>query len=223
MAESIPSGFQVNRTLGLALSLYVQRRKVLSRARRQEISRHLGEPLCRRFNLPPDTDHDLLLCGLYQKAFLGSRVSRKRQVWHESLGTAGIAAAALAGVGAALRGHGRPGGARFRRPRMFPASPICIARPVPTWPWPTPINCRRRRSSISINSWAGPTINSIAMNRRTTGGWFQELFVNVPQRLFADGCLRLAFAMFWGVFLLCMFLAWRDPDFAPRIVGKERS
>lgn len=72
MSESIPASFQVNRTLGLALSIYVQRRKVLSRARRQEISRHLGEPLCRRFNLPPDTDHDLLLCGLYQKAFLGS-------------------------------------------------------------------------------------------------------------------------------------------------------
>ncbi len=73
MAGLIPSGFQANRTLGLALSLYVQRRKVLSRARRQEISRHLGEPLCRQFNLPPDTDHDLLLCGLYQKAFLGTR------------------------------------------------------------------------------------------------------------------------------------------------------
>ncbi len=55
-----------------------------------------------------------------------------------------------------------------------------------------------------------------------TGGWYQELFVNVPQRLFADGCLRLAFAIFWGVFLLCTFLAWRDPDFAPRIVGKQR-
>jgi hypothetical protein len=72
MADLVPSSFQVQRTLGLALSIYVQRRKVLSRARRQEISRHLGEPLCRRFNLPPDTDHDLLLCGLYQKAFLGS-------------------------------------------------------------------------------------------------------------------------------------------------------
>ena len=53
------------------------------------------------------------------------------------------------------------------------------------------------------------------------GGWYHELFVNVPQRLYADGCLRLAFALFWGVFLLCMFIAWRDPDFAPRIVGKE--
>lgn len=54
-----------------------------------------------------------------------------------------------------------------------------------------------------------------------TGLWFQELFVNVPRRLFADGCLRLAFALFWGVFLLCMFLAWRDPDFAARLVAKD--
>lgn len=72
IAELIPSNYQVRRTFGLALSLYVQRRKVLSRARRLEISRHLGEPLCRQFNLPADTDHDLLLCGLYQKAVLGS-------------------------------------------------------------------------------------------------------------------------------------------------------
>jgi uncharacterized RDD family membrane protein YckC len=72
MAAAIPPGFQVNRTLGLALSLYVQRRKVLPRARRQEIARHLGDPLCQRFNLPAGTDCDLLLCGLYQQAFLGS-------------------------------------------------------------------------------------------------------------------------------------------------------
>jgi len=78
MAELIPSNYQVRRTFGLALSLYVQRRKVLSRARRQEISRHLGEPLCRQFDLPPDTDHDLLLCGLYQKAVLGSESAEVR-------------------------------------------------------------------------------------------------------------------------------------------------
>jgi uncharacterized RDD family membrane protein YckC len=72
VAELIPSSFRVNRKLGLALSLYVQRRKVLSRARRKEIARHLGAPLCEQFDLPPGTDHDLLLCGLYQKAFLGS-------------------------------------------------------------------------------------------------------------------------------------------------------
>ena len=72
IAELIPAGFQVSRSLGLALSLYVERRKALSPARRQEISRCLGPLLCRRFNLPLDIDYDLLLCGLYQKSFLGS-------------------------------------------------------------------------------------------------------------------------------------------------------
>ena len=72
MTESIPPSFQATRTLGLALSLYVQRRKVLSPARRREIARHLGEVFCKQFDLPPNTDHDLLLCGMYQKAFLGT-------------------------------------------------------------------------------------------------------------------------------------------------------
>ena len=50
--------------------------------------------------------------------------------------------------------------------------------------------------------------------------WFREIFVEVPRRLYADGCLRLAFALFWGIFALCALLAWRDPDFAARLVGK---
>jgi uncharacterized membrane protein SpoIIM required for sporulation len=54
-----------------------------------------------------------------------------------------------------------------------------------------------------------------------SAGWFQEVFVNVPQRLYADGCVRLAFVMFWSIFLLCLYLGWRDPDFATRIVGRE--
>ncbi len=47
------------------------------------------------------------------------------------------------------------------------------------------------------------------------GGWFQELFVNVPQRLYADGCLRLAFAIFWGVFLLCACSCLARSRFCP--------
>ena len=53
-------------------------------------------------------------------------------------------------------------------------------------------------------------------------GWFREMFINVPQRLYANGCLRVALAIFWGVLLLCTFIAWRNPDFAQRIVGKDR-
>ncbi|WP_425396376.1 stage II sporulation protein M [Aeoliella sp.] len=37
--------------------------------------------------------------------------------------------------------------------------------------------------------------------------WFDELFRRVPQRLFHDGYVRLAFALFWGTFLVSAFLS----------------
>ncbi len=54
-------------------------------------------------------------------------------------------------------------------------------------------------------------------NART---WFHQLFVEVPQRLFADNCLRLAFCIFWGVFLLSGLMAYHAPGFAERLIGK---
>jgi len=66
----IPPGFQPSRSLSRALAAYVQRRLQFSLARRQEIARHLGEPLRRRFGLPADTNLDLLLCALYERTFV---------------------------------------------------------------------------------------------------------------------------------------------------------
>lgn len=37
--------------------------------------------------------------------------------------------------------------------------------------------------------------------------WYDELMHRVPQRLFHDGYLRVAFAVFWGGFLLAVFLS----------------
>lgn len=51
--------------------------------------------------------------------------------------------------------------------------------------------------------------------------WAHQLLVEVPQRLFTDNCLRLAFCVFWGVFLLSYMMAGRMPDYAERVVGKE--
>jgi uncharacterized membrane protein SpoIIM required for sporulation len=42
--------------------------------------------------------------------------------------------------------------------------------------------------------------------------WGKEMFIDVPQRLFRDNCLRLAFAVFWGCFLTAMYLA---SDYSP--------
>jgi uncharacterized RDD family membrane protein YckC len=71
LAALVPPNYQVNRTLGLALAAYVERRPMFAWARRLEIARHLAEPLRQRFGLPPNTDPDLLLCALYQRSFLG--------------------------------------------------------------------------------------------------------------------------------------------------------
>jgi uncharacterized membrane protein SpoIIM required for sporulation len=52
-----------------------------------------------------------------------------------------------------------------------------------------------------------------------TATWHQELLVKVPQRLYADNSLRLAFCIFWGVFLLAMLMAYTSPPFARQVLG----
>lgn len=52
--------------------------------------------------------------------------------------------------------------------------------------------------------------------------WLHELLVAVPKRLYSDNSLRLAFVLFWGFFLLAMYLAYRSPTFAEQIIGKEQ-
>jgi uncharacterized RDD family membrane protein YckC len=72
----IPPNFQPSRSLTRALAAYVQRRPLFPHSRRLEIARHIGEPLRHDLKLPADTDLDLLLCGLYRRAFLVERDDR---------------------------------------------------------------------------------------------------------------------------------------------------
>lgn len=70
LAAALPPNFVAGHSLSRALSKYVGRRATFAPARRAEIARHLGQPLVEKFNLPPDTSHDLLLCALYHRAFV---------------------------------------------------------------------------------------------------------------------------------------------------------
>jgi len=70
LAGQFPPDFQPSRTLARALATYVQRRRTISWSRRMEIARHLGEPLRDKFDLPEQTNYDLLLCGLYHRTFI---------------------------------------------------------------------------------------------------------------------------------------------------------
>lgn len=70
LAGRLPAWFQPTRSMARALAAYVQRRRFFPLGRRQEIARHLGEPLTRRLGLAPGTDCDLLLCALYHRTFM---------------------------------------------------------------------------------------------------------------------------------------------------------
>lgn len=51
--------------------------------------------------------------------------------------------------------------------------------------------------------------------------WAQELLVDVPARLFHDHALKVAFAVFWGLFALAASLAYGSRDFAELVTGKD--
>ncbi|QDU91166.1 hypothetical protein Pla175_45860 [Pirellulimonas nuda] len=55
-------------------------------------------------------------------------------------------------------------------------------------------------------------------------GWWKELFVDTPRRLFHDGALRIALGLFWGGFIASAFLATDFspvPGYAESLLGAE--
>ncbi len=79
LAAELPPNLEVSRSLGQTLALYVERRQVFPAARRADLARHIGAPLCRRFNLPADTSHDLLLCALYYRTFISDQLDEEER------------------------------------------------------------------------------------------------------------------------------------------------
>ncbi len=72
LAELIPATFSPSHSMAQTIGLYMENRQRLSPARRSEVSKHLAEPLMRRFEMLPDTSSDLLLCALYTRIFLSA-------------------------------------------------------------------------------------------------------------------------------------------------------
>jgi hypothetical protein len=72
LAAALPVNFIATASLARAISAYVERRRLLGAGRRGEVARILGEPLCQKFGLPADTNHDLLLCAVYQHSFIAA-------------------------------------------------------------------------------------------------------------------------------------------------------
>lgn len=70
LAAAIPASFEARAETADALANYIGRRDLFPPARREEMARHLADPLVARFHLPASTDPDMLLCALYQRVFI---------------------------------------------------------------------------------------------------------------------------------------------------------
>ncbi len=79
LAELIPDTFYVSSSLAKSIADYVQRREQLGIARAGEIASKLAGNLKREFNMPADTDADLLICSLYHKVFIGIKADDDRR------------------------------------------------------------------------------------------------------------------------------------------------
>jgi uncharacterized RDD family membrane protein YckC len=73
LAAALPARFETPKSLAQAVAAYAERRKNFSPGRRNDIARHLAEPLRVKFGLPPDTNHDMLLCALYHRTFVADQ------------------------------------------------------------------------------------------------------------------------------------------------------
>ncbi len=53
--------------------------------------------------------------------------------------------------------------------------------------------------------------------------WGRSMLFEVPQRIFGDRCLHVAFCLFWGIFVMTTFLGWSDqwPQFAETMLSPE--
>lgn len=67
----LPLRVSAGSEMARALSDYVRHRLRFGRDRREEIARHLAEPLRARYSLPASASSDAILCAFYHRLFLG--------------------------------------------------------------------------------------------------------------------------------------------------------
>ena len=76
-----------------------------------------------------------------------------------------------------------------------------------------------------LHRLVGRAHNQLYRTRRFAfATWSRVLFEEVPQRIFQDRCVQVAFCLFWGVFLLSAFLAYSRnvwPQYAEAMMTRQ--
>jgi uncharacterized membrane protein SpoIIM required for sporulation/uncharacterized RDD family membrane protein YckC len=222
-AAELPAEIQsiVDGTSLRAVVAYVARRGDLHPQRRAEMARPLATALTNRLELPRAKDPDLLLCAVYQRLAAPAAERGDQQVASRAAGylarrqrTWGEAEDALrgrTGVGIARNAGGDPAPARFATLYRAACADLALADayhlPEATVGY---LHHLVARAHLRFYRRLGLSWRRIA----------HQVLVEVPGRLYGDGCLRTALLTFYGTFLLSALLGWADPAAAQGYLGE---
>jgi uncharacterized membrane protein SpoIIM required for sporulation len=196
---------------GRAIAAYVSRRRRFGPARRAEIANRLAGPLGRRLALERRIDPDQLLCALYHLRFGGG-----------DSGMAGRAAAMLAARRPAwTKLEQLADGASLARP----AAAVDLARLYRATCADLALADAYHLPEADVGRLHGLVAAAhLRFYRMIQARWsdLQRLvFERVPARLYGDGCLRVAFVCFFGVFVAATMIGIASPRLVTAFIGEE--
>lgn len=222
LAESLPAEVQVavDGAALRAIVAYVTRREQLHPGRRAEVAKPLAGALARRLDLSPPTEPDLLLCAVYHALTarggegsdagqVGARAAaylgRRQGSWKE-------VEAALAGKPQRVIGRDEPPPVRFASLYRSSCADLALAEA-----YHLPEGTVRYLDRLVART-------HLRFYRRLAIDWRRlahQVLVEVPGRLYGDGCLRTALITFFGTFLLAGLLGMANPESAVAFIGQE--
>jgi len=217
-----------------AIAAYVARRRQFHPHRRSEMAAHLAEPLGRRFHLDARTEGDTLLVAVYLALFppdpsgtarIAKRPASEMAVRADASGRPGALAARVLArrrgewlrLEALLRkDRGAPQGAAgaVELGRLYRATCTDLAL-AEAFHLPIP-------HQMYLHGLVAQA--HLRFYRRVQAGWrrlLHVIMVEVPALLLRDFCLWIAFATFFGLFVLSAFVSWWQPAAAVSFCGEE--
>jgi uncharacterized membrane protein SpoIIM required for sporulation/uncharacterized RDD family membrane protein YckC len=205
-----------------AVVAYVARRNDLHPQRRAEMAMPLATAIASHLQLRRPKDPDLLLCAVYQRlaapaaersdqqvaSRAASYLTKRQRTWTETenvlRGKTSVATARESG--------GDPAPARFASLYRSACADLALADayhlPDATVGYLHHLVARAH----------------LRFYRRLSLSWrhiAHQVLVEVPGRLYGDGCLRTALLTFYGTFFLSALLGWADPAAAQNYLSES--
>jgi uncharacterized membrane protein SpoIIM required for sporulation/uncharacterized RDD family membrane protein YckC len=212
---------------------YVAHRERFHVSRKQEMAKPLAEVLARQLDLPDPKDPDLFLCAVYQKlaapltatkstaagtpitntsvqatSRAASYLARRQRAWAD---VENILSDSSKSEGKNTRRGSLPDAVRFSTLYRAACADLALADA-----YHLPANTVSYLHRLVARA-------HLRFYRRLAIDWrkvAQQLLIEVPGRLYGDGCLRIALLSFYGTFLLSAIFGAFAPEQAVNYFGQ---